>query len=218
VKTTGKGATVAVLAATLMTGNAERVFAESRLTADSPTIMILVMNHAGIGSDVLAEAQEVASEIYAAAGVKVVWTQPSTAPSLPSKFRLTMMIISKATLSNRSEASGVLGIAPGVNGSGRTTIAYAFHERIDQFARERGLSVAATLGCVMAHETGHLLLGRHSHSKSGLMRAVWEKYEALRIVAGLLIFNDSEAKQLRGNIPSAGARDAYNSAKYLQNE
>ena len=54
----------------------------------------------------------------------------------------------------------------------------------------------------MAHEIGHLLLGRHSHSRAGLMRAVWGPEEVLDIAAGVLTFNESEAGTLKLNAPT----------------
>ena len=112
--------------------------AESRLTADSPTMTVLILNHAGIPREVLAEAQAVASGIYAAAGVKIVWVEPSSVPRPSSAFRLTVTILPTASLLGRSR-SLAMGNAPGVNGSAPAKRAYAFYDRIEEFARERGL-------------------------------------------------------------------------------
>ena len=201
-ETTAKRVMTVVLAGVLTMCHQGVATAESRLTADSPTMTVLILNHAGIPREVLAEAQAVASKIYAAVGVKIVWTEPSAVPRPSSAFRLTVTILAKAGLSGRSR-SAAMGNAPGVNGSAAPAKrAYAFYDRIEEFARERGLGTATTVGCVMAHEIGHLLLGSHSHSRAGLMRALWGHEEVLAIAAGVLAFSESEAKALQLNAPA----------------
>ena len=88
-ETTAKRMMTAVIVGALTMGHYGLATAESRLTADSPIVAILFQNPAGIPRDVLAEAQAVASGIYAAAGVKIVWTEPSPVPRSPSALRLT---------------------------------------------------------------------------------------------------------------------------------
>jgi hypothetical protein len=36
------------------------------------------------------------------------------------------------------------------------------------------MQFAHLLGCAIAHELGHMLLPRHSHSATGIMRATWD--------------------------------------------
>jgi hypothetical protein len=50
------------------------------------------------------------------------------------------------------------------------------------------------LGHVVAHELGHLLLGRGTHSAAGLMRADLDTNLA---VQGRLLFTDAEARAIR---------------------
>lgn len=202
-ETTAKRVMAGVLVGALTMSYQEVATAESRLTAaDAPTMMVLILNHAGIPRELLAEAQAVATGIYAAAGVKIIWIEPAAVPRPSSAFRLAVSILPTASLSGRSQSAAVLGTAPGVNGSAPAKIAYAFYDRAEEFARVRGLSTATTVGCVIAHEIGHLLLGRHSHSSAGLMRAVWGQHEVLGMAAGVLTFNESEARALRINAPA----------------
>ena len=104
-ETTAKRVIIAALAGALTVGHQGMASAESRLTADSPTMTILLLNHAGIPREVLAEAQAIASGIYAAAGVKIVWTEPSAVPRPSSAFRLTVTILPNASLSGRSPSA-----------------------------------------------------------------------------------------------------------------
>jgi hypothetical protein len=45
------------------------------------------------------------------------------------------------------------------------------------------------LGLVMAHEVGHLLLGSHSHSTSGIILASWQRQELTAAGKGALAEN-----------------------------
>ena len=43
--------------------------------------------------------------------------------------------------------------------------------RLADVARLRDRPVGSVIGIAIAHEVGHLLLGEHAHSRSGIMRA-----------------------------------------------
>jgi predicted Zn-dependent protease len=42
------------------------------------------------------------------------------------------------------------------------------------------------LGCVIAHEIGHLLLGSNSHSSSGVMQPRWERKQVKQAMTGVM--------------------------------
>ena len=48
-----------------------------------------------------------------------------------------------------------------------------FYSRIETQARRTGTNQTLAFAFVMAHELGHLVLPRHSHVATGLMRADW---------------------------------------------
>jgi hypothetical protein len=54
----------------------------------------------------------------------------------------------------------------------------------------------ALLAHILAHELGHLLLGRDSPS-TGLMSAEWMKAEQVLLLRGQLTFSDRDAARLR---------------------
>lgn len=53
------------------------------------------------------------------------------------------------------------------------------------------------LGCVIAHETGHLLLGPNSHSPTGIMQSQWERKQLRQAMMGGLLFNPEQADPIR---------------------
>lgn len=71
-------------------------------------------------------------------------------------------------------------------------------------------SVPDILGCIIAHELGHILLGPNSHSVSELMRPYWDITELQEAAQHFLLFDAKQAAQLRAEImaragpPSAG--------------
>ena len=56
------------------------------------------------------------------------------------------------------------------------------------------------LGRAIAHELGHLLLGRANHARFGLMRGYWSRDELLRARAADWQFTGSEAAQMRRDV------------------
>jgi hypothetical protein len=53
------------------------------------------------------------------------------------------------------------------------------------------------LGCVIAHEIGHLLLGSNSDSGSGIMQAHWERGQIRKVMTGTLLFTPEQAKLIQ---------------------
>jgi hypothetical protein len=57
--------------------------------------------------------------------------------------------------------------------------------------------VPIILGCAIAHEVGHLLLGSNSHSGSGIMQRRWERKEMRHAMTGTLLFTPEQAKLIQ---------------------
>jgi len=72
-----------------------------------------------------------------------------------------------------------------------------FYDRMRDCAAHELIDFAPFLGDIMTHELGHLLLGTHSHSRSGLMRASWSCRQILAVERRGLSFSTSEAKRLQ---------------------
>jgi hypothetical protein len=53
------------------------------------------------------------------------------------------------------------------------------------------------LGCAMAHEVGHLLLGSNSHSVSGVMQARWERKHIRQALMGAMLFTPDQGRRLQ---------------------
>ncbi len=75
-------------------------------------------------------------------------------------------------------------------------IADVYYEAGEALASSKQIKLAALLGCVMAHELGHLLLGP-GHAPHGIMRAAWDLEDLAAIGRGWLKFNRAEGARIR---------------------
>lgn len=157
---------------------------------------ILVVTVAdGPSPDMLVRAQTETARIYAAVGVRFVWE----ADALSLLPRLTMLIVSNPDTWPERVAATALGAAPaGDDGVGR--LAYAFYGRIQDSARRHGTDPAKILAYVMAHELGHLLLGRGAHSFTGIMSGRWDRYEIQSVERSVLRFTNEQGRSIRNTV------------------
>ena len=167
---------------------------------ERPAIRILVVNHLGRPrQDILVRAQAEVTRIYAAAGVRLVWTDPSR--TLPY---LTIMIDSEQHFGTPRGAADAMGAAPAADeGNGR--LAYAFYNHIEASSQHYGTDVAKVLGSVIAHEIGHLLLGRRAHAIAGIMKATWKSPDMILIANSLLGFTNEQTRLIRSTVAEMNA-------------
>jgi hypothetical protein len=99
----------------------------------------------------------------------------------------------KAWPIERSSCGLALAGAPGEHGF----LAIVDAACIGRIAGSTSQAWVATLGHVIAHEVGHLLLGKDSHSPSGLMSARWTDAEQRLMVRGDLHFAAEDAAALQ---------------------
>ena len=59
------------------------------------------------------------------------------------------------------------------------------------------LEIPIILGCVIAHELGHLLLGTNGHSRTGIMQPRWEPNQVRQLMIGTLLFTTEQSKLMR---------------------
>jgi hypothetical protein len=167
---------------------------------EGSAIRILVINKMGLPPrDTLVEAQAEAARIYAAVGVRIAWTE-----SLSTLPRLTMMIVSNPNAWPERVGADALGAAPAAD-QGTGHLAYAFHDRIRASAQRHVTDPAKVLGHVMAHELGHLLLARASHSSTGIMSDRWGQFEMDLIAANLMKFTNEQARLIRRTVAGMNA-------------
>lgn len=149
---------------------------EPGLNEASLRIKTRVYNPAKVPKHVLTLALDEASAIYRGIGVEIEWILCPCDDVLDSSD-LYVQIIPKlfATLSSPFKGSELGYAATAENGG---MCAMVFYDRIEKLTI--GADTSFALGCVIAHELGHLLLGTKltengPHSTNGIMRGPWNR-------------------------------------------
>jgi hypothetical protein len=129
--------------------------------------------------------------IFQAAGVAITWVD---GPVMPQPGRLTLFVL-------KDEAHpGARGDVAG-QAVRETSRAYVYRNRLEAMTDHLPVDANATLGRVMAHEIGHLLLPPNSHSRVGIMRAQMDFSQSETAA-----FTQGQARQLRRAVASGSAQ------------
>ena len=190
--------TLSILVASLISQVTE---ARERTTAPPVSVTVSVFNDAAVPTSVLAEAQERATAVMNQAGVSLTWLDcgapGSRAPesgcsaiAFPQHF--SVRLVSKATPSK----ADIFGQSF-QDEAGEGNYAVVYYPGLAGSKVAETLHTGKLLGLVVAHEVGHLLLGRNSHSADGVMAAVWQVSEMRRATQGNLFFSREQADQIR---------------------
>jgi hypothetical protein len=174
-------------------------------------ITIGVYDYAGMGTASLAAAKRATSRILRNAGVSIAWMtcpDPDTAPwdagcaNLVGPLKIALHILPEskgARLLPRREVFGLA--AEGTDGQFGCDL-WVFYERITDPTLQVAISLSLPqiVGAVIAHELGHLLLGSHSHSSTGIMRAHWSRGDLAAANLGGLGYSSSECARIRNAV------------------
>jgi hypothetical protein len=175
-------------------------------------LSIHVYNLAEAPAQTLDGGTKVAAEILSLAGVDAAWVpgQPdaeeaqlsdqhirSAVQERPARDFLVVRVI-------RADANrllpGALGYAlPDANFGVHATI---FYDRVERLNAPFYVSVATILGCALAHEIGHVLLGSGEHSSAGIMKARWGKADFVAAAMGRFLFTASQGAAIRAGLPA----------------
>jgi hypothetical protein len=188
----GRKGTAALVAALVMM-EAGRASAHGEPTSISDqretTIVLHVVNFAGLSYEVLNPARDRVARVYEGIGVRIVWVDSEQAvrKHLDGGLHLTVMLLPREIAGISDDAVG--RAHPGI---GR---AYIFCDRVASMPGPKFFAIQ--LGAVIAHEVGHLLLPERSHSRSGIMRAEMDAQHAIQLQSFDRFQADSIRKTLR---------------------
>jgi hypothetical protein len=164
--------------------------------AASPTLVVHVSDYAMVPAGELQEAQRVVSDVYAEAGVRVLWRGGSAAlASSDQALHLDAVILSRPMIAKAREPNGVLG-----RGEGVSRRAYIFYARVVDYAVIHQTITARVLAHVLAHEIGHVVLPP-GHSAGGLMQASLHGQALI-----LPSFTPAQAKALQSRLAPGALR------------
>jgi hypothetical protein len=175
----------------------------------NPVITLRVYNYAQVEAQEWIRAKAEATRVLMSAGIEARWLDcPVTAeppsdhacrkPLKPTNF--VLRILPKSMAERMARGADSFGFAQQSTDGTPSYVASVFFHRVEGAAREFGVSRAVVLGHALAHEVGHLLLGKDSHSPNGIMRALWTEKELLNASAARLLFLPQQAEQMRTEV------------------
>lgn len=173
----------------------------AQTSATSPTVNVLVMNYSVAPAEVLVKAQAEASRIFAQSGIVFSWTycppnlsvdSPCGVEPAPGEIRVRVV----GHPPNNVFQDRIFGfaIAPTF-----ATVYYDLAQTLIKAASEAESFLPVVLGCLIAHEIGHLLLGENQHSVSGIMQARWDIRQIQLLTKGVLQFTPQQSARMRNN-------------------
>jgi hypothetical protein len=205
---------IGVLALVALIGFAFSEPACAKPAAPDLKITVRVYNYSQTPSTMLAEAEREAGRILGEAGLMSVWLDCPLVPTDSSQnpcpepieaADIRLRVFSEAVRNSLHDNAYGFAIMP--------ALASVYSESVLRFARndEGDFEAPIVLGCAMAHEIGHLLLGSNSHSISGVMCAHWQRKHVRQALMGALLFSSDESRLMRAEMrkritPSASYR------------
>jgi hypothetical protein len=183
-----------------------RSFAEGGRSADF-RLVVSVFNDAEVDAVSLAKAEGQAAKILRHAHVEMNFLDCKKGGSerclQPDDGHFALRIVRRSR-NLWSEAFGVAFL----DEVGHGTQADVFFDEVQRLGTNAKVDVSELLGHVIAHELGHLILGSHAHSASGIMSPRWEAAELNQLVKGNLLFNPAQAEVMRKRMRTTAAFEA----------
>ncbi len=177
-----------------------------RAPSPTPPLRVWVSDLAGVDPGTLDAAIDDARQVLADAAIETEWivcTRPGqsempAACSAPiGPWILRVRVLSEESARQYPVYETNFGMAFPGEGDRLGSAADVFAARCLRFADEEGVEPELVLGRVLAHEIGHLLLGRNSHSVSGIMTANWKRKQFERAAQGGFAFVGKQAGSMR---------------------
>jgi hypothetical protein len=177
----------------------ETIFASG--TDPSPRIRVRVNNYTQATPAMLAGAEREAGRILDRAGLQIVWLDCSAGHSTADRqdpcrepleaTDIVLRLLSESTQNKFQDTVFGFAVVP--------ILASVYYDYAVHLARSDNaeFEIPIILGCVIAHEVGHLLLGSNSHSGSGIMQGQWERGQIRKAMTGTLLFTPEQAKLIR---------------------
>lgn len=177
----------------------ERVFAG----VEGMTIRVRVNNYAQAAPATIASAEREAGRILGEAGLRMVWLDCSMEhfggvhvqqnPCLDplEATDIVLRVLSEQTQNRFQDTVFGFAVVP--------ILASVYYDYALRTAKRDNAEFEAPiiLGCVIAHEIGHLLLGSNSHSSSGVMQPRWERKQVKQAMTGVMLFTHEQSERIQ---------------------
>ena len=181
-------------------------------------LTLSVFNDASVPAAVLAEAESRAGRILSHAGIQVQWLncetggspvpdqfeKPSPCSSIAYPSHLSVRIV----LPRPSVRDDIFGEAY-ASSEGKGAYINLYYAHLAKANAQAILGEGQLLGCLIAHELGHLLLGANSHGYDGIMQGRWEQTQLRDAGRGKLQFTPPQAAAMRECLAGAGKGEVH---------
>jgi len=174
------------------------------LENDNRTLTVLAHDYAGLQDGAVYELQTVTAVLLSRIGIRVEWIwcnagrrdeRSALCGAQQTRGHIVIRILTSYA------GHGTKPIAPLASAVVDDAHASLYALEIRQYAGDNGLSLGCLMGYTAVHEIGHVLLGK-GHSRSGIMRAVWDRADFAWMSRLGLAFSKPEGKQMRRAVPA----------------
>jgi hypothetical protein len=209
------------IAGTLLTTLSAAAFAAA---SDNPSqldgqIIVSAYNFAHIGSKTLTQSEELATRIFAQAGVDAQWTTGSLSDvkTLVNDFSATPLgrctarlpaVLQVQILSRAPNGFPSQGLGYSLPCAGQGVQVTIFADRVEAVSRTTLASFYRVLAYALAHELGHVLLRSSVHQQNGLMKGIWTKTDWQRAAVTVVAFAPHDASFMAEELRVVKTRDA----------
>lgn len=184
-------------------------------SAEDNSITVRIHDYAHVSPSVLRRSELIASNAFREVRVNVSWvdcpmrsaTTESVCNSPVTPLVLLLNLLPESMSQHFQLQTDAFGVAAETTDERPSFFGSVFYERVKDCATRQRIDLAPFLGSVMAHELGHLLLGNHSHSATGLMRGAWSLKELNVAERSGLSFTGSEASRLQSAMKARSQTD-----------
>jgi hypothetical protein len=163
------------------------------------TITVLIYNYAHVSKATLVAAEREANRILEIAGARVDWMEcqtplPEADPKDLCRRGWTAQTPGLRLIagSNKHQEAEFASTAIPV-------LITIYYEHVARRAHreDADANLPLFLGCIVAHELGHILLADPVHSATGIMQPKWGHLQFQQAVRGKLIFTGQQATHIR---------------------
>ena len=160
-----------------------------------------VYNMAKVKPAVLTGGLSEAGTIFKKIGIEIEWAEcPCNSLVSPAELQLRLIPTLFPTARGIPQRGHLGYAAASEDGGGLATI---FYDRVEKLTIE--IKPSTVLGYAIAHELGHLLLGKtlrddRYHSDSGIMRAKWDRNDIKGKTKDGMQFASEDAEHLRARV------------------
>lgn len=167
-------------------------------------LIVRVYDNATLPKAALRGALDTAAQTLRPADVDVTWAICSSSSGgrcmAPPGHGELMVRLVRSVRDSPADGGEALGTALVDPATLTGVLATVYVDRVERLAQGADATLGTWLGRAMAHEIGHLLMGRAAHAAHGLMRPRWTRAEVTRNAAGDWGFEAPELLAIRTRV------------------